>query len=57
MRRLSRWLAKHRLKPESRYGPLIEQALGSWMGKRVSVALDTSMLWHTYGLIRFSVMS
>jgi hypothetical protein len=35
---------------------LIEQALVSWMGKRVYGALDTSLRWHTYGLMRFSVM-
>ncbi|HEY5867685.1 MAG TPA: hypothetical protein VI542_19360 [Candidatus Tectomicrobia bacterium] len=56
VRRFSRWLANHRIKPESLYGPLIEQALVSWMGKRVYVALDTSMLWNTYYLMRLSVM-
>ena len=56
MRRLSRWLDNHRIKPESLYGPLIEQALVSWMGKRVYVALDTSMLWNTYCLMRLSVI-
>jgi hypothetical protein len=56
VRRLSRWLDKNRLKPEPLYGPLIEKALGSWMGKRVYVALDTSMFWNTYCLIRWSVI-
>src|SRR6516165_4373181 len=55
-RRFSRWPAHHRIKPESLYGPLIEQALVSWMGKRVYVALDTSMLWNTYCLVRLSVI-
>jgi hypothetical protein len=35
VRRFSRWLDHHRLKPESLEGPLIEQALVSWMGQRV----------------------
>ena len=56
VRRFRRWLDNNRIQPESLYGPLIGQALGSWMGKRVYVALDTSMLWNTYCLIRLSVM-
>jgi hypothetical protein len=56
VRRFSRWLDNNRIKPESLYGPLIEKALVSWMGKRVYVALDTSMLWNTYCLIRLSVI-
>jgi hypothetical protein len=53
---LSRWLDNNRITPEPLYGPLIEQALVGWVGKRVSVALDTSMLWNTYGLMRLSVI-
>ena len=52
MRRLSRWLDNNRIKPESLYDPLIEKALVSWMGKRVYVALETSMLWKTSCLMR-----
>ena len=57
VRRFSRWLDNNRIKPASLYGPLIEQALVSWLGKRVYVALDTSMLWNTSCLIRLSVIS
>jgi hypothetical protein len=56
VRRFSRWLDNHRIKPEPLYGPLIEQALVGWVGKRVYVALDTSMWWNTYCLIRLSVI-
>jgi hypothetical protein len=56
VRRFSRWLDNNRIKPEPLDGPLIEQALMSWIGKRVYVALDTSMLWNTYCLIRLSVI-
>src|SRR6266516_7392621 len=56
VRRFRRWLANNRIKPEPLYGPLIAKALVSWMGKRVSVALDTSLLWNTYCLIRLSVI-
>ncbi len=56
VRRFRRWLDNNRIKAEPLYGPLIEKALVSWMGKRVYVALDTSMLWNTYCLIRLSVI-
>src|SRR5499427_7654241 len=56
VRRFSRWLDNTRIKTEPLYGPLIEKALVGWVGKRVYVALDTSMLWNTYCLIRLSVI-
>jgi hypothetical protein len=56
VRRFRRWLDNNRIQVEPLYGPLIEQALVSWMGKRVYVALDTSMLWNTYCLIRLSLI-
>lgn len=56
VRRLSRWLDNNRINPEPLYGPLIEQALVGWVGKRVYVALETSMLWNTSCLMRLSVM-
>jgi hypothetical protein len=56
VRRFSRWLENNRIKPQPLYGPLIEQALSTWVGKRVYVALDTSMLWNRYCMIRLSVI-
>src|SRR5712691_604301 len=56
VRRFRRWLDNNRRKPESLSGPLIEQALVRWMGKRVYVAWETSMLWKTSCLMRFSVI-
>jgi Transposase DDE domain len=56
VRRFRRWLANNRLTVEPLYGPLIEQAVVGWVGKRMYVALDTSMLWNTYCLIRLSVI-
>ena len=56
VRRLSRWLDNNRITVEPLYGPLIEQAVVGWVGKRMYVALDTSMLWNTYCLIRLSVI-
>jgi len=56
VRRFRRWLAKNRRTVEPLYGPLIEQAVVGGVGKRMSVAVDTSMLWATYCLIRLSVI-
>ena len=56
VRRFSRWLDNNRITVEPLYGPLIEQAVVGWAGKRMYVALDTSMLWNTYCLIRLSVI-
>jgi len=56
MRRFRRWLDNNRITVEPLYGPLIEQAVVGWVGKRMYVALDTSMLWNTYCLIRLSVI-
>jgi hypothetical protein len=56
VRRFSRWLHNNRIKPQPLYAPLIKAALVGWVGKRVYIALDTSMLWNTYCLIRLSVI-
>ena len=48
VRRFRRWLDNDKIEVQTLYGPLIQQALGGWVGKRLSVALDTSMLWDTY---------
>lgn len=56
VRRFSRWLYNNRIKPQPLYGPLIEQALSTWVGNRIYLALDTSMLWNTYCMIRISVI-
>jgi hypothetical protein len=57
VRRLRRGLANNRLTVEPLSGPLIAQAVVGWVGKRMSVALDTSMVWHTSCLLRLSVLS
>ena len=56
VRRFSRWLDNNRITVEPLYGPLIEKAVVGWVGKRMYVALDTSLLWNTYCLIRLSVI-
>jgi len=56
VRRLRRWLDNDKVDAWSLYGPLREQALVPWGEQALSVAWDTSMLWHTYCLIRLSVL-
>jgi len=54
VRRFRRWLDNDRIAVPALYGPLMHQALSGWGDKTLSVALDTSRLWHTYGLGRLS---
>ena len=57
VRRFRRWLDNDKIEVQTLYGPLIQQALGGWVGKRLSVALDTSMLGDTDCIGRLSVIS
>jgi hypothetical protein len=56
VRRFRRWLNNDKIDVESLYSPLIQQALAEWGAQALYVALDTSMLWDTYCLIRLSVI-
>jgi Transposase DDE domain len=56
VRRFRRWLDHDKIDVPSLYGPLIQQALADWGEHVLYVALDTSMLWNTYCLIRLSVI-
>jgi Transposase DDE domain len=56
VRRFRRWLDKDKIDVGSLYGPLMEHALAEWGQQVLYVALDTSMLWNTYCLIRLSLI-
>lgn len=56
VRRFIRWLNNPRIKVHDLYGPLIQQALAEWGDRRLYLALDTSMLWGQYCLIRVAVI-
>lgn len=56
VRRFTRWLNNARIKVHSLYGPLIQQALTEWGQRKLYLALDTSMLWNQYCLIRIAVV-
>lgn len=55
-RRFRRWLDNDNIEVHALYGPLMQQALIGWVEKRLYVALDTSMLWNTYCMVRLSVI-
>jgi hypothetical protein len=57
VRRFRRWLDNDKIDVRSLYGPFIQHALAEWGEQALYVALDPSMLWHTYCLIRLSVIS
>jgi hypothetical protein len=56
VRRLRRWLDNEKIEVASLYGPLMQQALAEWGEPVLYVALDTSLLWNAYGVIRISVL-
>ena len=56
VRRFSRWLNNKRIQVSVLYGPVIRAALAEWAGERIYVALDTSMLWAGYQVIRLAVI-
>ena len=55
-RRFRRWLANRRIEVAPLYGPLLQQALQEWGTHTLYLALDTSLLWNRYCLIRLSVV-
>ena len=56
VRRFRRWLDNDNIEVHALYGPLMQQALIGWVDKTLYVALDTSMLWNTYCMVRLSVI-
>ena len=55
-RRFARWLANDRLDVHLLYSPLIQEALTAWGEATVYVALDTTLLWDYYCMIRLNVI-
>lgn len=56
IRRFRRFLDNDRIDVSGLYAPLFHQALQGWEQTTVFVALDTSMLWNTYCLVRLSLI-
>jgi hypothetical protein len=55
-RRFRRWLDNDKIEIALLYGSLMQQALAAWGAQGLSLALDTSMLWNTYCMLRISVV-
>jgi hypothetical protein len=55
-RRFRRWLENPAIDPISIYGPLVIRALRDWGGHTLILALDTSVLFEQFCLIRVSVL-
>jgi hypothetical protein len=55
-RRFARWLSNPRIQERKLYAPLIRQALSEWQQTRLVLAMDTSLLWNRYCLIRISLV-
>ena len=56
IRRFRRFLDNDRIDVPRLYAPLLHQALQGWDRGTVFVALDTSMLWNTYCIVRLSLI-
>ena len=56
VRRFARWLENDRIDVHALYGPLLQQALAEWGNAVLSLALDTSLLWESYCLVRISLV-
>ena len=56
VRRFRRWLDNDSIHVLELYGPLIQEALATWGDQRLRLALDTSLLWGRYCIVRISVI-
>lgn len=55
-RRFARWLGNPRVEVHTLYAPLIQTALAAWGNHTWYLALDTTMLWNRYCIIRISLI-
>lgn len=55
-RRLHRWVHNTKVKPHAIYAPLVQAALVRWTEAPIYLALDTSVLWNKYVLVRISLI-
>lgn len=55
-RQIARWLHNPKLKPPEIYRDFVTAALLPWTGQQAILALDSSMLWERYVIIRVSLI-
>ena len=56
VRRFSRWLHNDRIDVNALYTPIITAALAEFRDETIHLALDTSMLWNRFCLIRVAIV-
>jgi hypothetical protein len=56
VRRFDRWLHNPRIAVHGLYGPLMQQAIAAWGTHVLYLALDTSLLWEAYCIVRISLI-
>jgi hypothetical protein len=56
VRRFDRWLHNQRIDVHGLYGPLMQQAIAEWGTHVLYLALDTSLLWDAYCIVRISLI-
>lgn len=55
-RQFSRWLHNDKIRPMLLYPTLVKHALKEWTGDRLFLALDTSMLWNRFAIVRLALV-
>lgn len=55
-RRFARWLQNARIEVHCLSAPLLQQAVAAWGNHTLYLALDTTMLWNRYCVIRISLI-
>lgn len=55
-RQFSRWLHNDNIKPYVLYQPLIREALATWEHETITLALDTSLLWNRFVIVRLALI-
>lgn len=55
-RRIQRWLNNPRINVHRLYKPIIKAALSNWQEETMFLALDTSLFWDEYCLVRLCVI-
>jgi len=56
VRRCRRWLANPAVPVQPLYAPVIQQALAAWGTAPVYLALDTSLLWNQFCVVRVALL-
>src|SRR5215212_4196020 len=55
-RQLARWLHNEKIKPNQVYRNLLSAALVEWQTSELEIALDTSVLWERFVIVRLSAI-